>query len=140
MRFLIEMAVFLVIGAVAVLIGALVIWILGIPFQIIPSKSAVFAMIGFCFVFPGAANIWIMMRGSDGESTGERVCAGIRGFGMLLCAVAVALPFVIANAQLKHGVILFIIASILWLGTIPFENRITTNRLRAKELIVERDE
>lgn len=91
-------------------------------------------MIGFFFVFPGAMNLWIMIRGPEGEGFGERVCAGIRSFGMLLCAVAVALPFVLADINLYHIVVLFIIGSILRWGSVPIEERLMFKTTRSKKI------
>ena len=139
MRLLIELMVFLVIAAIAISAGALIIWIIGLPFQLTQSRAIAFSAIAFIFVFPGAVNIWIMMRGPEGEGAGERVCAGTRGFGMLLCAVAVALPFVIANVNLYYCAILFIIGNILWWGSVPIEERLMSKRLEQRKLIQPED-
>ena len=129
MKFLFELFVFLLIASVAVLIGAGVLWLFGLPFHLEFKQSVWLAIVGLVFVLPGVANIWIMFRGGDGESPIQRVLAGIRGFGMLLIAVAGGLMFVIANAKMPAVVCLIIGAGMFFLS-LPF-----TFWLRHREML-----
>lgn len=73
MRLLTELLGFLVIAAIAIAAGALIIWVIGLPFQLTSTRSIAISAIAFVFIFPVAMNIWIMMRGPEGEGTGERL-------------------------------------------------------------------
>ncbi|MEW6262140.1 MAG: hypothetical protein AB1641_03590 [Thermodesulfobacteriota bacterium] len=137
MRGILEFLIFLVIGALATLIGGLVLWLVGRPFQFEFSRSVILAGIGLVFVFPGAANIWIALRDSDGETPAQRVCTAIRGFGMLLCAVAVALPFIVRGAGVIPTVILFVLGLLLWYGSLPVSDHLESQRLRKLGLLAE---
>ncbi len=140
MRFLFEMFLFVMILSLAILAGTLLIWTAGIPLELQFGKSLYLSFIGIGFVIPGGMNVWIMSRGSDGEGLGERVCAGIRGFGMLLCAVAFLPPVMVVAAGFREGLWIFIIGCVFWWGSIPFEDHFTVKRMKAAGLIVDERE
>jgi hypothetical protein len=129
-RFLFEVAVFAAIFGMALAVGACALWLAGSPLGLGFTHAMYFAWIGLVFLFPAAANIWIMFRGSGGENPVLRLLAGIRGFGMLLCAVAVAGPLVCVGAAFRPLATVFVIGSVLWWGSLPFEDRINRRRLR----------
>ena len=122
MRLIFEITIFTIILIVATAIGALIILLTGAPLNINVSESYFLSVIGIGFVLPGTVNIFIMLRGNDGESTGERICAGIRGLGMLLCAIAFVLPMIDSSLGFKNLIWVFVVGSIFWLGSVPFED------------------
>jgi hypothetical protein len=137
MRLLIELTMFLMIAVLAILAGALILWITGLPFNLEFKKSLAISMIGVFFVFPGAANLWIMFRGSDGPSLAQRAWPGVRGFGMLLCAVAFFIPTFADGKGLTQAVCLFIIGKVFWWGSVAVEDHLDAKRVREANLASE---
>ncbi|MBI5725894.1 MAG: hypothetical protein HZA50_18185 [Planctomycetes bacterium] len=119
MRCLTEILLFLVIAAAAALVGAGVIWLLGQPFHLEFGRSLWFSIAGLVFVLPATANIWIMFRGSDGEETGERALAGLRGFCLLLAGVFIAVPSIFFGAGWKVFLLCMGLCLVIAVATIP---------------------
>ncbi|MBT5706918.1 MAG: hypothetical protein HOI66_11405 [Verrucomicrobia bacterium] len=130
MRLLFELTVFLVVAGAAVLVGSVVFWLGGLRFGWELRDGVVASLISLFFVVPGGMNLWILIRGSDGESKQERACAGIRGFGMLICGVGVAIPFVTLELRLAPTLWMFGIGSLFWWGSILVEDFIAVRNLR----------
>lgn len=137
MRFLIEIAVFLVIALLAVAVIAAVLWICGAPLGLRFSHAAWYAGVGLAFVLPGAMNVWIMLRGTDRETGGERALAGIRGLCMLVCAAAVVAPFVCSVPTLRPFVLTFSVSFALNIATLPVDDYLHRRRLRQAGLLAE---
>lgn len=110
-----------VISSFAVAVCAVAFWIGGSPFQLEFRDSVAFSFVSLVFVFPAVMNLWIMFRGSDGESIAERVLSGIRGFGMLLCAVTMFAGIATKSVPFAVGGSLLAIGGLLLFGTIPVE-------------------
>lgn len=140
MRFLFEFAVFLVVAAAAISIGTLVFWVAGFRFGWELRDGIVASLISLFFVVPGGMNVWILLRGSGGESRGGRICAGIRGFGMLICAVGIAIPFLTLDEGFAPTLWLFAIGSVFWWGSILVEDYIALKNLNQLNSASQRDE
>lgn len=119
MRMIIEIAGFLGFLAAAVVLGGVILWLLGSPLQLGLDGSLLISLFTFVFVLPAVANIWIMFRGGDGESYLERLLAGIRGFGMILCAVAMCSIVFVKEIAFRDAAIIFGVGSLLWWGSFP---------------------
>lgn len=130
MRFLFELTVFVVVAGAAVLVGSIVFWLAGLRFGWELRDGIVASLISLFFVVPGGMNLWILIRGSGGESKLDRACAGIRGFGMLICGVGVAIPFVTLELRLAPTIWMFGIGSLFWWGSIMVEDFIAVRNLR----------
>ena len=130
MRFLFALTVFVVVAGAAVLVGSIVFWLAGLRFGWELRDGIVASLISLFFVVPGGMNLWILIRGSGGESKLDRACAGIRGFGMLICGVGVAIPFVTLELRLAPTIWMFGIGSLFWWGSIMVEDFIAVRNLR----------
>lgn len=130
MRFLFELTVFFVVAGAAVLIGTVVFWLAGLRFGWEWRDGVVASLISLFFVVPGGMNLWILIRGSGGESKLDRGCAGVRGFGMLICGIGVAIPFVTLELRLAPTLWMFAIGSVFWWGSIMVEDFIAVRDLR----------
>lgn len=126
MRSLFEFCICLVILMLVVMAGALFLWLVGTPLKLNFGVSLALSGVGVAFVVPGVMNIWTGVRGSDGESTGERACALVRGVGMLFCAVAFVLPGVLPGARFKHCVWIFGAGVVLWYGSMFVEDHVAS--------------
>ena len=93
----------------------------GTPLQLEFRDSIAFSFISLAIVLPAIANFWIMFRGSDGESVAERLLSGVRGFGMLICAVTMFVGIASKSVPVAVGISLFVIGSVLWWGSVPAE-------------------
>ena len=139
MRLLFELAIFAVIAIAALAVGALILWLFGRPFELHFKDSLLLSIIALCFIFPAAANLWIMFRGTATERGPVRVTAGVRGFGMLICSVALLLKFTNPSVELRHFLTIFGIGIILWWGSVPFEDYYERKRLKQLGLFREED-
>jgi hypothetical protein len=130
MRLLFELTVFVVVAGAAVLVGSLVFWLAGLRFGWELRDGVVASLISLFFVVPGGMNLWILVHGSGGESKLDRACAGIRGFGMLICGIGVAIPFVTLELRFAPTIWMFGIGSLFWWGSIMVEDFIAVRDLR----------
>jgi hypothetical protein len=130
MRLLFELTVFFVVAVAAVLVGSIVFWLGGLRFGWELRDAVVASLISLFFVALGGMNLWILIRGSGGESKLERACAGIHGFGMLICGIGVAIPFVTLELRLAPTLWMFCIGSLFWWGSILVEDFIAVRNLR----------
>lgn len=121
MRLVTEIALFLLIFAIAVVLCASVIWCVGAPLQIKMADSVFLSFISLAILLPSIGNFWIMFRGSDGETLAERTFAGLRGFGMLICALILFAGIASKSVPFRAGFPLFLLGSVLWWGTLPLE-------------------
>lgn len=121
MRLCFEISIFLAIFGIAVLLCASVIWLAGYPLQVQFSDSIAFALILLLIVLPAIGNLWIVFRGSDAETPFERMLAGLRGFGMLLCAIVLFVVIAFKSIPIHVARTLFVIGGVLWWGSVPVE-------------------
>ena len=126
-----EILIFSVIAVVAIGVGAGLLWLLWMRFELGFDDSVAYSMIGLLFILPAVANFGTLLAGSE-ENGGERICAGVRGVGMSMCGIAVGILFLVEGAQIKHAAALFILGTILWWGVVPFEDRFTMDRIRKR--------
>ncbi|MGI9497827.1 MAG: hypothetical protein ACR2NK_17355 [Mariniblastus sp.] len=121
MRFLFELGVFFSIFVCAVVLCACVFWLVGSPLELEFRASIAFSFISLAIILPSIANFWIMFRGTGGESMSERLLSGLRGFGMLICAITLFVAIATKSLSFAAGASLLVIGSILWWGTVPVE-------------------
>ena len=121
MKLLFELGMFGVIFSAALAVCAGTLWVVGSPFQLEFRDSIAFSFVSLVFMFPAVVNLWVLFRGSDGESIGERVLAGIRGFGMLLCAVTIFAGIATKSVPFAAGVPFLALGFLLLFGTVPIE-------------------
>ncbi len=126
MRSLFEFCICLVILMLVVVAGGFFLWLLGTPLKLNFGMGLALSGVGVAFIVPGVMNIWSGVRGSDGESTGERACALVRGVGMLFCATAFVLPGIIRGARFKHCVWIFVIGLALRFGSMFVEDHVAS--------------
>jgi len=139
MRLLFELALFAVIAAAALAVGAAVLWVFGRPFEVRFEDSLLISGVALFFILPGAANLWIMFRGTETEKGPIRVTAGVRGFGMLICGAALFLKLADPAVEWRHAMTIFLIGSVLWWGSLPFEDYYDRKRLKQLGLLKEED-
>ena len=118
MRFLFELAVFLVIAAIAVGVIFILALVADSPFDVRPSQAAAIAFVAVAFWFPAFANVHIAVTG---KSQRIRVLAVVRAFAMLLCSAAVGAGFLFSGIGVRVLAPMFLTGMILNFGTIPFE-------------------
>ncbi|OWK45767.1 hypothetical protein [Fimbriiglobus ruber] len=123
MRFLFELAVFGVIAGVAFAVVFSLTWAVGSPFGLESKRAALFAGVFLCFWLPAFANVHIAVSGSGGESGRERVCAGVRAFGMLVCSAVLTAPLAASGFTWSLGIPLFLAGQVFWWGSCFFEDR-----------------
>ena len=121
MKFLFEIGLFSIILSIAVVLCAFAVWIFALPFQFKFLDSIVASVVAFTLLFPAAANFWGMVRGCDGESIGERIVSGVRGIGMLLCAVTIIAGIDSKSIPFFDGMPLLAVGFLLIFGTIPLD-------------------
>jgi hypothetical protein len=129
MRFLFELAVFGAIAGVAFAIVFATTWAIGSPFGLDGGRAALLAGVFLCFWLPAFANVHIAVTGSGGESRRERVCAGVRAFGMLLCSAVLTAPMVASRLSWSLSVPLLLAGQVFWWGSCAFEDRWHVDRV-----------
>jgi len=110
----IEFAIFALIFAAAVIIGAAVLWVLGIPFGLRFSSSAFIVLIGLAFVVPAVVNILTALYG---EGLRERVTSAFCAVGLLVCSFAFLLPVIAPTAEAGHGFAIFVVGFGILMGS-----------------------
>jgi hypothetical protein len=122
-RFLFELAVFGVIAGIAFAVVFGLTWAVGSPFGLDRGRAGVLAVVFLCVWLPAFGNVHIAVGGSGGESGRERMCAGVRGFGMLLCSAVLTAALVASGFSWPVGVPLFLGGQVFWWGSCVFEDR-----------------
>ncbi len=121
MRLLAEVVGFLLIAAAALAVGTVFFALAGLQFGWGLRASSLASLLFLFFVIPGGMNIWILFRGPDGESWFSRAGAGIRGFGILICGAAAAIPLVTQEWRVAPVFWTFALGSVFWWGSIFLE-------------------
>ncbi len=78
-----ELLVFTVISVVVVTVLAVVIFLVGFPFNLNFGAAIAIATYAFVVLLPGGANLWIAAFATGGEDRVERTAAGVRGVAMI---------------------------------------------------------
>lgn len=116
-----ELAIFFVIFAILVTILGVLIRILGGSFGLNFGESWYLALIALAFIAPAIMNIHIFANPNGTEDTAERILALIRGFGMLIAALACTIPVITSitdRAVFLWGVGIGLLMNF---GTLPLE-------------------
>ena len=88
------------------------------PMRLRNSQAAILSLLAVFFWIPAFANIHILLRGP--ASVRGRIGAGCRAWGMLACSAAMGAGILLAGADLRTIVAVFVAGMILNFGTLAF--------------------
>jgi hypothetical protein len=89
---MVELVVFLVLAAVVIGIGALIVWIAGVPLGLTFTRSIVLAAVSLVFLLPAFFHMRTAVRNTERQPMSVRLFTGFMAFGMILFG----LPVVVA--------------------------------------------
>jgi len=120
MRQLTELAVFVIIAALAAGVFFAVALAVGVPFHLRAFQAAAIAVVAVAFWLPAFANVHLAVAGGR-ETRRGRTCAAVRAFGLLLCSAAVGAAFLFNGLGPRIILPVLVAGALLNFGTLVFE-------------------